>query len=116
MPESILVVEDDVQLAAELAERLGELGYAVIGPAPTIAEAECLIAMTCPNAALLDGNVAGLSSASLARKLASLGVPLAFCTGDDKIKGLSTELAKAPVLTKPVSDATLAATLRALLT
>lgn len=108
----ILVVEDDPHVAAEMCERLDLLGYATIGPAPTIAEAECLLAMQTPAAAVLDGDLRGLSSVPLAIKLAARGVPVVFCTGADFIKNLPPELVAAPVLIKPFSNALLESALK----
>lgn len=112
----ILVVEDDVLIAMELGERLADMGYEVLGPAHTVAEAEALLAKgRQPDAALLDANLAGQSSVPLGAVLARSGVPLAFCTGYDKIKNLPPELAQAPILTKPIGDADLIAGLKRLL-
>lgn len=111
----VLVVEDDALIAMELEERLGELGYTVLGPAATLDHAEKLIAAERPDAALLDANLAGVSSVPLGVKLAGLGVPIAFCTGYDKIKNAPPELAAAPILTKPISDSELSAALQKLL-
>jgi len=111
----ILVVEDDVLIAMELGERLGDMGYEVLGPAHTLDEAQTVLAAAQPDAALLDANVAGQSSVKLGAALAAQGVPLAFCTGYDKIKNLPPELANAPVLTKPIGDADLIAGLKQLL-
>jgi DNA-binding response OmpR family regulator len=112
----ILVVEDDVLIAMELGERLADMGYDVLGPAHTLAEAEAVLASGAPpDAALLDANIAGQSSVALGATLARRGVPLAFCTGYDKIKNLPPELARAPILTKPIGDADLIAGLKLLL-
>src|SRR4249919_2255482 len=111
----ILVVEDDALIAMEMAERLTEFGYTALEPARTVDEAEKLIAAQRPDAALLDANLAGVSSVPLGAKLAAMGVPVAFCTGYDAIKNLPPELAKAPILTKPISDDALAAALKAML-
>jgi DNA-binding response OmpR family regulator len=100
----ILIVEDDALIAMELGERLAEMGYAVIGPAHTISEAEALIASDTPDAALLDANVAGQSSVGVGVVLAERGVPVAFCTGYDAVKNLPPSLEKALVLTKPLTD------------
>lgn len=111
----ILVVEDDALIAMELQERLADLGYAVIGPAHTIAEAEALIVADTPDAALLDANVAGQSSVRIGAVLAERGVPVAFCTGYDAVKNLPPSLEKALVLTKPLTDAELRAGIEKLL-
>ena len=112
----ILVVEDDALIAMELGERLDELGYAVAGPALTLADAERAAREgERPDAALLDANLAGQSSVPVGAALAARGVPVAFCTGYDEIKNLPPELKGAPVLTKPISNEKLASTLRAML-
>jgi CheY-like chemotaxis protein len=103
----ILVVEDDALIAMELGERLVDLGYAVLGPAHSVAEAEALLARERPDAALLDANLAGQSSLPVAMKLHAMKIPLAFCTGYDRVKDAPEEVASAPILTKPISDADL---------
>jgi DNA-binding response OmpR family regulator len=111
----ILVVEDDALIAMELGERLADMGFVVLGPAHSIAEAEAVIADELPDGALLDGNLAGVSSVPLAMTLHARGVRVAFCTGYDKIKGAPPALDHAPILIKPVSDADLKACLEKLL-
>lgn len=107
IPVKILIVEDDALIAMELEERLGDFGYRVIGPAANIADAEEAVRGERPDIALLDANLAGQSSVGLGAALARQGVRVAFCTGYDKIKDMPAELASAPVLTKPISDAVL---------
>ncbi|WP_395646006.1 response regulator [Terricaulis sp.] len=111
----ILVVEDEALIAMELGERLGDLGYDVLGPAMTLDEADRLVADMKPDAALLDANLNGKSSVDLGAKLAAMGVPVAFCTGYDVIKNLPPALARATILTKPISEDALASAVRAML-
>jgi DNA-binding response OmpR family regulator len=111
----VLVVEDDALVALELSERLADMGYAVLGPAMTLDEAERVIAEEAPAAALLDANVAGRSSVDLGVMLVERGVPIAFCTGYDRIANLPARLTAAPVLTKPITDADLDICLKKLL-
>lgn len=100
----------------ELGERLADMGYEILGPAHSIAEAEALLAREIPDGALLDASLApGVSSVPLGMKLHAKGVRVAFCTGYDRVKDAPPELANAPVLTKPVSDADLKAGLEKLL-
>jgi DNA-binding response OmpR family regulator len=113
--QRILIVEDDALIALEMSERLTDLGYDVIGPAHTVESAEDMIAVDKPDAALLDANLAGVSSVPLGERLVQLGVPVAFCTGYDSIKNLSARLAKAPLLTKPIGEADLSNVLSSLL-
>jgi DNA-binding LytR/AlgR family response regulator len=104
----ILVVEDDMLIAMELGERLADMGYEVLGPAHSIEEAEAVLARGAPDAALLDASLGGgVSSVPLGVKLHAQGVRIAFCTGYDRVKDAPPELARALVLTKPVSDADL---------
>lgn len=102
-------------IAMELEERLAEMGYEVIGPAHTLEDAAAKIAAQRPDAALLDANLNGRSSVELGAALVAQGVPVAFCTGYDAIKNAPPELASAPILTKPIADATLRATLEKML-
>ena len=100
----------------ELGERLTDMGYEVLGPAHSIAEAEALLARETPDGALLDASLGyNVSSVPLGMVLYAKGVPVAFCTGYDKIKGVPPELASAPVLTKPVGDADIKACIEKLL-
>lgn len=112
---SVLVVEDEPLIAMDLAERLADMGYVVLGPAATMDDAEALVAERTPDIALLDSGVGGQSSTPLAATLAARGVAVGFCTGFDKIRDLPPELCDAPVLVKPVSDAALVAILKQLL-
>lgn len=90
----------------ELGERLADMGYDVLGPAHSIAEAEALLARETPDGALLDASLAdGVSSVPLGVSLHAKGVRIAFCTGYDRVKDAPPELSQALVLTKPVSDA-----------
>ncbi len=115
MPK-ILVVEDDALIAMELGERLADMGYEILGPAHSLAEAEALLARETPDGALLDATLGqGASSVPLGVELLAKGVRVAFCTGYDRVKDAPPELAKAPVFTKPVSDADLKAGLEKLL-
>lgn len=115
MPK-ILVVEDDALIAMELGERLTDMGFEVLGPAHSIAEAEAVLARETPDAALLDARLAGnTSSVPLGLVFRSKGIPFAFCTGFDRVKEAPPELANAPVLTKPVSDADIKTCLEKLL-
>lgn len=111
----ILVVEDDALIAMELEERLQDMGYDVVGPAATVADAREAIAATRPDAALLDSNLGGVSSTDLAAGLAADGVPVAFCTGYDTIRNLPPLLQHAPILTKPIADADLLKVLKRLI-
>ncbi len=114
-PARILIVEDDALIAMELGERVEEMGYSVLKLAHTLEQADVAIAQGRPDAALLDANLNGTSTVDLGVKLAGMGVPFAFCTGYDSVRGLPAHLAKTAVLTKPIGDSDLRATLEKLL-
>lgn len=114
-PAKVLIVEDDPLIAMEMSERLEEMGYAVLGPAHTVEDGARIAANERPDAALLDANLHGKSSVDLGVALAASGVPIAFCTGYDQIKGLPPHLANTPLLTKPIPDDQLKAALAQML-
>lgn len=101
-------------IAMELGERLADMGYDVLGPAATVDEARAISSAQRPDIALLDANLGGQSSTELAAMLAGQGVSVAFCTGYDTIRNLPSELAHAPILTKPIGDADLLKVLKQL--
>ena len=110
----ILVVEDDALIAMELEERLQELGYEVLGPVATVEEAERAIAETRPDAALLDANLAGVSSVPIGVQAGGHGRAAGVLHGLRPDQEPPPELANAPILTKPISDADLVAALKKL--
>ncbi len=77
----ILVVEDEMLVAGMLQRMLGELGYAVIGPASAVNEAMEIIGGGGIDAAILDINLDGEMSYPVADELTSRGIPFVFSTG-----------------------------------
>ena len=97
----VLVVEDDPLIAMLIEDLLTELGYQVVGPAATVAEALGLIDDEAIDLALLDLNlVRGETSYRLAAPLAARGVPFAFATGLD-VLSLPDPYKSSPTLQKP---------------
>jgi CheY-like chemotaxis protein len=94
----ILVLEDEVLLAIEAAEALEELGAVVIGPAHRVEAAMALLDAERPDAALLDVNINGSTSAAVARRLLEANVPFVLATGYGGQSGISGQLA---VIDKP---------------
>lgn len=109
----ILIVEDEELVALELTAELSRLGWAVIGPAATVAEAQSLLSAEF-DAAVLDVNLRGRPIYSLAETLRARDVPFLFCTGyemadpEDRFPGV-------PVIRKPVHPAAVSAALSDLL-
>lgn len=77
----ILVLEDDVLLALEAAETLEEIGATVIGPAHRVESAMRMIDTDRPDAALLDVNIIGFTSAPVASRLLAENIPFVLATG-----------------------------------
>ncbi|MDK4742667.1 response regulator [Rhizobium sp. CNPSo 3464] len=81
----VLVVEDEYLLAFDLAASLGDRDLAVLGPAPTIAQALSLIAATDEiDCAILDVSIRGEMVFPVAEALSKRGIPFVFTTGYEK--------------------------------
>lgn len=104
----VLVVEDEALVAMLVEDALMDAGATVIGPAATVAEALALLQDTRPEAAVLDLNLAGETSSSVADALVRLGVPFVVATGYGA-EGLPPGHATVPVLAKPYDPADLTA-------
>lgn len=78
----ILVVEDEVMIADDVADDLRERGASVLGPAASLEQAEALIeGGDRIDAAVLDVNLRGQMVYDLADRLIERGVPVVFATG-----------------------------------
>ena len=97
----VLLVEDESLVAMMMGEALRELGYSVIGPCATAAEAAATIDSTDVNAAILDVNLDGQLVYPVAELLAAREIPFAFITGYGE-ESLSPRYANVPVLQKPI--------------
>lgn len=100
----ILLVEDEVLLAIDMQERVEQLGHSVLGPAGSSEKAHQLLDGETPDGALLDVNLLGDSSASVARRLARKGVPCFVVTAYAQGELSEAALRDLPNLQKPVSD------------
>ncbi|MFO7478070.1 MAG: response regulator [Methyloceanibacter sp.] len=81
----ILVVDDEPLISMLIEDWLSELGCEVVGPARCLADGLDLAESTELDAAILDVNLAGESSLSIANALKLKGIPVAFATGDSGI-------------------------------
>jgi two-component sensor histidine kinase/CheY-like chemotaxis protein len=96
----ILVVEDEPLVAMMAAAALEKAGCTVVGPAPTLAEALRLAEEERLDAAVLDRNLGGQCSDSVAERLRERGILFAVVTGYADT-GLPLEFAGVPSLAKP---------------
>jgi CheY-like chemotaxis protein len=111
----VLVVEDEMMVAWLLEDMLGDLGYAVVGPASRVNQALALLDAEAIDAAVLDVNLNGQKSYPVAAALAARHVPFVFSTGYHK-DSLTDGYKGFPALQKPIERAKLAEALAKLLT
>lgn len=101
---TILLVEDEFLVAALIADCLEDEGATVIGPVGTLPEAEQAAATGEFDAVVLDWNLDGEQSYSVARILLGRGKPCIVATGYGKV---DQEFADLPVIAKPFDPALL---------
>lgn len=111
----ILVVEDEYFIAQEIADTLRTAGFEVLGPCPSVPAALAAIeeGAAC-DLAVLDVSLRNATSLPVAEALRARGIPYVVVTGF-AMSQLPAEMAAAPVLTKPISDAELLAAVRQVL-
>ena len=109
----ILLVEDEELVALELSTELSLLGWAIVGPASTLNEAQSLLSSNV-DAAVLDVNLRGRSIYPLAEALEERDVPFLFCTGYEMVDP-EGRFPDVPVIRKPAHPAAVSAALADLL-
>ncbi|MCD7059166.1 response regulator [Pelagibacterium xiamenense] len=110
----VLVVEDDILIALELAENLAQGGAIVEGPYHTLGDAMDAARATGIDLALLDIDLEGEEVFPVARILRKRGVPFMFHTGHADREILRTDFRDVPVANKPAEARRLLARLGAL--
>jgi CheY-like chemotaxis protein len=107
----ILIVEDELLIALDLAGIVGDLGHDVVGPVARVAQAIRLAERERPDAAILDVQLrGGERSYPAADWLIAHAVPVVFCTAYGG-EGIDTAYAACPHLAKPFAAAQVAAAL-----
>ena len=106
----ILVVEDEALVAMLVEDALEDAGFGVIGPVRSVAQALEVLEAERPDAAVLDLNLAGENSVSVADALVALGIPFVVAKGYGAA-GLPAGHRGVPVLPKPYDPADLTAVL-----
>ena len=104
----VLVVEDDFIIAMEIEQVLTEAGAQVIGPCQTVNQAPPM-ADNGLSAAVLDIRLQSETVVAAAQKLAVLGVPFVFYTGQLRTDELFADWPLYEVVQKPASSQTLVA-------
>jgi CheY-like chemotaxis protein len=96
----VLVVEDELLILMMIEDMLADLGCASVTAAASVDKAVALINAEVFDAALLDMNLNGNTSHSVAEALAARGVPFIYSTGN-KSHTPSDSYPDRPVLKKP---------------
>ncbi len=81
----ILVLDDEPLVSMLVEDWLRELGCEVVGPARSVEEGLDFVGTAPLDAAILDVNLGGENSYSVANALKIKGVPFAFVTGDGSL-------------------------------
>lgn len=103
----VLVVEDEPFVAQEIALRLAALGYGVIGPVGTAADALRMAAIEHPDLVLMDVELAGdMDGVEAARQLQQLALPVVYVTAHAEAALLERAKITEPLgyLVKPYSE------------
>lgn len=106
----VLVVEDEALIAIDIAQRLTEAGFEVVGPAPSVAKALALIAKEGCDVAVLDFNLRSETAEPIAHELRARGTPFILLSGISKER-LPASIGDAVLLAKPAHSAILVAAL-----
>ncbi|MDR3473922.1 MAG: response regulator [Devosia sp.] len=109
----ILVVEDEMLIVLMIEDMLADLGCEAVTTAATADRALSHIAGQIFDAAMLDMNLDGKDSLTVADALAARGVPFVFCTGNTS--NSKADHRDRAVLRKPFSEEALASALGRLL-
>jgi DNA-binding response OmpR family regulator len=87
----------------DLERLLGQHGFRVLGPAPTMASALLLLDGTTPDVALLDVNLRGEMVTPVAEVLRARGIPFVLASACDAAQLTAEVLAGVPNTGKPVN-------------
>ena len=98
---NILIVEDEILVAGELADDIEEMGGQVAGPAYTVSDALELVVKGGFDAAILDINLNGRDVFPVSDELLRRGIPFIFHTGTLKGPVAIKLYDNVPVVSKP---------------
>lgn len=110
----VLVVEDEMLVLMMTEDMLADLGCDSVTAAASVDQAIALIDAQVFDAAMLDMNLNGTSSHSVAEALVARGVPFIYCTGNTG-PAMEDGYQDRPVLKKPFEFGQLVNILRSLL-
>lgn len=102
----ILIAEDNVVIAEDLARAVKDQNGYVLGPAASISTTLALIDRRTPDAAILDGNLTDGTIVPVVLELSARHIPLVVFTGGPLPKSLCRTGWDIPVLYKPLFSET----------
>ena len=109
-----MIVEDEWLIAVDLQDALEAAGFAIVGPASTVAQALDIVEREAIDAGLLDLHVGSEPAYPVADALRQRGIPFAFLTGHSRAD-LRPEYRDEILLAKPVAIGVLRIRLDAML-
>jgi DNA-binding response OmpR family regulator len=107
----ILLVEDEGLVGMMMRDMLADLGYAVVGPYCSIAEANGALDTERYDCAVLDLNLRGDMVYPVVDLLAKRGTPIVFVTGYGP-ESMDGRYAHIPIMQKPIARETLDSIIR----
>lgn len=110
-PVRVLLVEDSMITALDVAQTLEDLGFLVSGPTGRVSGALDILDKEQIDIAVLDVNLGKEDSFPIADRLMREGTPIAFLTGYDAASVLPERFRGIPCLSKPFSDDALVQTI-----
>lgn len=111
VPNSVLLVEDNMLIALDTEEMLRELGVTEVRTAGSVSQALAAIGEGRPDFVLLDFNLGEETSEPVARELAAQEIPFVLATGYSAHTIDPGELGARGILKKPYDKRALALTL-----
>lgn len=104
MPAKVLIVEDELLVAMDMAATIEDLGHVSCGIATTADEALGLAQADAPDVALVDVHLAdGKTGPQIGQELAKRGVRVVFVTANPRVLGNGVPGALG-VLEKPIDE------------
>lgn len=107
----ILLIEDEILIALDIADMLTSAGAEVVGPYTSLAQALEAARMQTADLAMLDIDLNGEEVFPAANLLRTRDIPFIFYTGQPEREALRTDFADISVCIKPLSSQRLIDTL-----
>ena len=109
--KTVLVVEDEILVALDIADMLTAAGAKIVGPCISLKQALDAAGSAAMDLAVLDIDLGGQEVFPAAKLLEARRIPFVFYTGQPDREILRTEFARIPVCVKPIRPERLIATL-----